>query len=101
MPTLKWPAFTFSASASLSLSTSGEAAFSPCGPWPTIEVGPRVARSTPLTQEAGTSARPGGGSKGGDARPKALVSHVVDLATCFICLLLVLLLAGHLCNRGR
>ena len=32
MPTFEWPAFTFSASASLSLSISGEAAFSPCGP---------------------------------------------------------------------
>src|ERR1700722_13785926 len=57
MPTLKWPAFTFSASASLSFSISTDAAFSPCGPWPTIEVGPSVARSTPLTQLAGTSAR--------------------------------------------
>src|ERR1700728_892665 len=56
MPTLKWPAFTFSASASLSFSTSTEAAFSPCGPCPTIEVDPSVARSTPLTQLAGTSA---------------------------------------------
>ena len=37
---MKWPAFTFSASASLSLRTSGEAAFSPCGPCPTIEAGP-------------------------------------------------------------
>src|ERR1700691_4699036 len=57
MPTLKWPAFTFSASASLSFSSSTDAAFSPCGPWPTIEVGPSVARSTPLTQLVGTSAR--------------------------------------------
>src|ERR1700678_3800059 len=57
MPTLKWPAFTFSASASLSFSSSTDAAFSPCGPWPTMEVGPSVARSTPLTQLAGTSAR--------------------------------------------
>lgn len=31
--------------ASLSLRTSGEAAFSPCGPCPTIEFGSRVARS--------------------------------------------------------
>src|SRR5580692_3149332 len=57
MPTLKWPAFTFSASESLSFSSSTDAAFSPCGPWPTIEVGPSVARSTPLTQLAGASAR--------------------------------------------
>src|SRR6202035_5241633 len=55
-PTLKWPPFTFSASASLSFSMSTDAAVSPCGPWPTIEVGPSVARSTPLTQLAGTSA---------------------------------------------
>src|SRR5580704_9483597 len=57
MPTLKWPALTFSASESLSFNSSTEAAFSPCGPWPTIEVGPSVARSTPLTQLAAASAR--------------------------------------------
>src|SRR6204780_339986 len=57
MPTLKWPAFTFSASASLSFTSSTEAAFSPCGPWPTIDVGPSVARSTLLTQLAGAAAR--------------------------------------------
>ncbi|WP_461318219.1 hypothetical protein [Bradyrhizobium barranii] len=60
MPTLKFFSLILAASASDSASTSGEAAFSPWGPWPTIDLGPSFARSTPLTQVAGTSARADG-----------------------------------------
>src|SRR5277367_5496700 len=78
MPTLKWPALILAPSASVSLRSSGDAAFSPCGPWPTIEVGPSVARSTPLTQEAGTSAPLAPGNRAIDPRAKTLVSKALD-----------------------
>src|SRR3984885_4141210 len=102
MPTLKWPAFTFSASASLSFTSSTEAAFSPCGPWPTIDVGPSVARSTPLTQEAGTSAPLGPEISAIAPRAIALVSKALGLGAHFILMdfLLIYLLVGHLFVRG-
>src|SRR5271165_5948946 len=60
-------------SASVSFNSSTEAAFSPCGPWPTIDVGPNVVRSTLLTQEAGTSALPAAGNRAIDPAARTAV----------------------------
>src|SRR5271156_2532631 len=97
MPTLKWPALILPASASVSLRSSGDAAFSPCGPWPTIDVGPSVARSTPLTQEAGTSAPLEPGNRAIDPKAMTQVSKALGLIAYLILMgfLLISLLVGH------
>jgi hypothetical protein len=55
MPTLNLPAFTLAMSAVLSCTVSTEAAFSPLGPCPTIDLGPIEPAGSPVTHCARAS----------------------------------------------